>query len=59
MGEVSTTGLDIAKSVFQAHGVDPEPTKTRGHDLPLSPAMLTHLAKCEWERSTSWIIEIR
>ena len=22
MGEVSTIGLDIAKSVFQAHGVD-------------------------------------
>ena len=24
MGEVSTIGLDIAKSVFQIHGVDPE-----------------------------------
>jgi len=26
MGEVSTIGLDIAKSVFQVHGVDAEGT---------------------------------
>ena len=26
MGEVSTIGLDIAKSVFQVHGVDVEGT---------------------------------
>jgi hypothetical protein len=41
MGEVSTIGLDIAKSVFQIHGVDPNrklatqcatPPMTRGRE---------------------------
>jgi hypothetical protein len=31
MGEVSTIGLDIAKAVFQVHGVDGSGAAERGH----------------------------
>jgi hypothetical protein len=30
MGEVSTIGLDIAKAVFQVHGVDEAGSRTTG-----------------------------
>ena len=34
MGEVSTIGLDIAKSIFQIHGVDADAGKSTTADAP-------------------------
>jgi transposase len=37
MGEVSTIGIDIAKSVFQVHGVDADGTVVIRKRKPRSP----------------------
>ena len=49
MGEVSTIGLDIAKSVFQVHGVDAdgavEPSATASTPMPAARVDL-HYWRC-------------
>ena len=34
MGDVTTIGLDIAKSAFQAHGADAKATTSRLYEAP-------------------------
>ena len=49
MGEVSTIGLDIAKSVFQVHGVDVDGTVViRGSGEPVGSTH-TRMRAYDWD----------